>query len=354
MPPTITDVAKKAEVSKTTVSRVLAHTPGFKYSSKTTQKVIDAARELSYKPSPAAQLMRLKETKMVGIVIQSVSTQFIQIQTEKCSKEVRKLDYEPILMGLTETYNLYGATPLHRFDYLSGIICQFSVHARSVFKFCSEHNIDAQILSLGYAEDLKGKVRVVASDHSKGIKNAVKYLYDLGHRNIAYVLYCPSGAHDPKHIGFKESICDFGMKGTDIDSSLVEENRSPFKGAFQAAAFLERNTEITAVICQNDESALGLMSALKGKGIRVPEDISVIGYDDLPFAAYAAPALTTIHQKIDEITHNAAKLLISCIEASEIQKDYIPQNIFIEPRLIVRESTRAPNKKRRGRKTFKC
>lgn len=343
MPPTITDVAEKAKVSKTTVSRVLSQTPGFKYSEDTREKVFSAAKSLGYTPSPAAQLMRVKETKMVGIITQAVNPLFVYTLMEKAVMAVRDLGYNPVLIDLNETYKLYESSPLHRFDYLRGVICFHTAQAHSIKKFCDKHNTDIDIVSLGRSTSPEKNLRVVSSDHKKAIEKAAKYLCEAGHRKLLYLSY-DSGTlpyRDYKSEGFNAALQEKGITPVIINSYYEHSERiSVYKCGFESAErVIAENAD--AVLCQNDESALGLIAGLTAKGLKVPEDISVIGYDDLPFAAYANPPLTTMRQKISEIALEAARLLASCMEANDLQKEYLPSEVLIEPELIIRNSTRA-------------
>jgi DNA-binding LacI/PurR family transcriptional regulator len=343
MPPTISDVAEKANVSRTTVSRVLSQTPGFKYSEDTREKVLSAAKSLGYTPNPAAQLMRAKETKMVGIITQAVNPPFTYSLIEKTVMAIRNLGYNPVLIDLNETYSLYESSPLHRFDYLRGVICFHTAQARSIKKFCEQHNIDIDIVSLGGSTLPEKNLRVVASDHKNALKKAVNHLLDTGHRKLLYLEYNLDKLPyiDNKLEGFKEALQEKGIKPLTLNSYSEPSERSfVYKCAFDCAERVMRENP-DAVICQNDESALGLIAGLTNKGLKVPEDISVMGYDDLPFAAYANPALTTMKQQTSEIALEAARLLVTCMEASELQKEYLPVKVLLDVGLIIRNSTRS-------------
>lgn len=335
---TITDVAKKAQVSRTTVSRVLSKTPGFTYSDETRNKVMDAAKELNYTPSGVAKLLRLKDSKMIGIVTQARSPQIVHFFQEKCSEKLTELGYYPIFIDLNETFELYGANPLNRFEYLQGILCFHSKQAHSVSAFCKKKKLKAKILSLSYDEKLGDDVLIVATDHFKGGRSAVSFLAGQGHEKIGYLLYLP-GERDYKYKGFKDAVAELNMQGISFNSTKIDVEGTPFSAAYKAADTIIEYKDVSAVICQNDESAMGLIAGFVNKGIRVPQDISVIGYDNLPFAEYMNPALTTMAQKVDEVAHHATKLLVSSIEASDVQQDYLPSRMLIEPELIIRNST---------------
>jgi DNA-binding LacI/PurR family transcriptional regulator len=350
MPPTISDVAEKAKVSKTTVSRVLSKTPGFKYSEDTREKVMSAAKSLGYTPSPAAQLMRVKETKMVGIITQPVNPPFTYTLMEKTVAAVREIGYNPVLIDLGETYKLYETSPLHRFDYLRGIICFHTAQADSVRNFCDQHNINIDIVSLGGSTSPEKNLRLVASDHAKAMEKAVDYLCKTGHKKIVYLSY-ESGKlpyKDYKLEGFKAAMRKNEMNPIIINSYVeYPERASVYKCAFDCAEkIISQNPD--AVLCQNDESAIAIIAGLTAKGLKIPEDISVIGYDDLPFAAYATPSITTLKQQTSKIALEAAKLLASCMDANDLQKEYLPSKILIEPELIIRNSTQTSSANRKG------
>ena len=334
---TIAHVAKKAKVSKTTVSRVLSKTPGFKYSEETCKKVFATAEAMGYTPSTAAQLMRLKDIKMVGICTQVTNSMFSYSMIERLSVAVKELGYYPILIDLNESFELLGAPHLHRLDYLRGIICLYTAQVGSIQKLCARYHKQIPIVSLGSGTKPDDNVRVVTTNHAHGSKVAVKHLNELGHKNILYV-WNEKNKVSEKIEGFEQAVAECKLNGKIV--MLKGNNERSYGFGSVIADYLVKNPEFTAVLCTNDEIAMGLNSSLIKHGIKVPDDISVIGYDDLAFAAYANPALTTVRQNTDEIISKSAKVLISSIEGSEIHNDFIPSYTSIKPELIIRESTK--------------
>ena len=339
MPITIAHVAKKAKVSKTTVSRVLSKTPGFKYSEETCKKVFATAKSMGYSPSSAAQLMRLKDIKMVGICIQANNSIISYSVLENLSLAVKELGYYPILIDLNESFELFGSPHLHRLDYMCGIICLYTSQVGAVQKLCSKYHKQLPIVSLGSNSEPGDNVRVVATDHNYGIGLAVKYLCDHGHKNIL-LGFIDEGKIGTKLQGFKDKIKKCGVDG----KTLALQNNVTYEMGKEIAEYIDKNPELTAVLCSNDEVAMGVISYLGKNGIKVPDDISVIGYDDLPFAAYTSPSLTTIKQNVKEVASVSAKVLISSIEGTAVHNNFIPSCTKIQPELIIRESTKTITK----------
>jgi DNA-binding LacI/PurR family transcriptional regulator len=333
---TITHVAEKAEVSKTTVSRVLSKTPGFKYSEATCKKVFAAAEALKYTPSSAAQLMRLKDIKMVGICTQPKNSMFSYSLLEKLSKAIKELGYYPILIDVNESFELLGSPHLHRMDYLRGIMCLYTAQVGSIKKLCNTYNKQIPIISLGANTEAGDNVKVVAADHGQGAELATKHLYDLGHKNIVHVYYDKES---------QKYLDDPTKHKLHIETVLIPSTKSnTYDYGNKIAEYLYKNRQFSAVLCQNDEIAMGTIHGLMQRGIKVPDDLSVIGYDNMPFSAYTNPGLTTVSQNVDKIVSISAKVLISSIEGSAIHHDFIPAHTKIPPELIIRESTKNLNK----------
>jgi LacI family transcriptional regulator len=334
---TIADVAQKAGVSKTTVSRILSNTAGFKYSAKTKEKVEKAVHELGYNPSPAAQMMRFKELNMIGIATQPTNSVFSIKLLEAVYKAIKAQGYSPAMIDLNETNDLYNSCHLHRLEFFRGIICAYSAQAKFARDFSQKVGHNLEIISLGSNIEPGGKVRVVTSDFIAGIHSSVKHLAELGHKNIAFL--GQGEASELRRNGFWESIKEFDLHGEEFISGLALNTVQNTQMAHDFAATITKNKSITAIVCQSDQAAIGLICGLSKLGIRVPDDISVVGFDDLPISQFLVPPLTTVRQEVEDIADKAAKLLISSIESKEINKEMLPYKILVKPELIVRNST---------------
>ncbi|OGV52309.1 MAG: hypothetical protein A2017_13425 [Lentisphaerae bacterium GWF2_44_16] len=330
----IKDIAKEAGVSHTTVSRILRNKEGFSYASETCEKVFNLAKSMGYTPNLAAQLMRLKESNFVGIAIQPASSYFSYILIKKLTDEISALSYTPVLIDLSKNDISYNAAANVRPDLLCGIISQYEGLTRKALSLLRNYDSEIPIVSLGDDEYSPG-VRYVSSDHAEGIRKAINYLREGGHENICYT------GHDGEHI--KRSVSSQYSEKSGLSHSEFLVTYGKYPDSFAAAESLVEKIlsakGITAALCEDDEFAMGLISGFAKKGVRVPEEFSVIGYDDLPFAAYANPPLSTVRQNIPEIALQTAKLMISCIQANENQRDLLPQQIFVDTELVIRTSS---------------
>lgn len=336
MAATISDVARRAKVSKTTVSRIISQTPGFKYSKDTCDKVFLAAKALNYTPSAAAQLMRLKGIKLIGICVQPQNSFFSYNQIEKIASAFRKLNYYPVMIDLNESFELLGTPHLHRFDYLQGVVCLYDTQVKTVKELCNRYDKQIPIISLGADTKAGDFVKVVSTDHFQGGYLAGKHLCELGHKNITFFCYEEFQAFD-KVKGFTAAAKEEGASCEVVKLSIDFPGTYEFGN--QISEYLMSNLKYTATFCSNDEVAMGLISGLTKHGIKVPGNFSIVGYDNMNFAAYTNPSLTTVAQDVDQIAFSCAKILVSTIEATEIQYEFIPNVTKIPPKLIKRDST---------------
>jgi DNA-binding LacI/PurR family transcriptional regulator len=191
----------------------------------------------------------------------------------------------------------------------------------------------------------------IVLDHHKAVEIALKHLFELGHRRIAF-MRGPKAIPDSDYRW--ESIQQVaGEIGLRIDPALVvridasgwsskagQHPMAPEIGYKPMQALLEKTKDFTAAFCFNDISAIGAIRALKDVGLRVPEDVSVVGFDDIQSAAYSTPSLTTVRQPLFEMGQRGAKILLDRIANREAE---YPSEIIVEPQLVVRESTGPAN-----------
>src|SRR6185503_998357 len=191
----------------------------------------------------------------------------------------------------------------------------------------------------------------IVLDHHKAVGIALKHLFDLGHRRIAF-MRGPKAIPDSDYRwqSIQQVAGDIGLR---IDPALVvridatgwssktgQHPMAPEIGYKPMQALLEKTKDFTAVFCFNDISAIGAIRALKDVGLRVPEDVSVVGFDDIQSAAYSTPSLTTVRQPLFEMGQRGAKILLD--RSGNREGDY-PSEIVVEPELVIRESTGPAN-----------
>lgn len=329
----ISDVAKKAKVSPSTVSRILRNSEGFSYSEKTKKKVMDAVRELDYSPNLAASLFRSKRSNLVGVVVQPKSSYASFMTTSKLFDSISSLGYEPVLINYAQENGAF----LGDISLLRGIICMYGSLEKKTVELCRRRNKNIPIVRMGQKYSDGENVHCVMSGTSKAMCDVFEYLYGMGHREIVFITYSnEEDVMDPKIQGYCEAVKKTGMKASIFHPADADGNL--FKAGFECAAHISKMKEVTAAICSNDEIALGVMNGLSRLGISIPEDFSLIGYDDLPFAGFIGKGLTTVKQDFDKKAETAAKLLASLMEMedSRMHKEFMPEKVYIECKLIDR------------------
>lgn len=307
------DVAKLAGVSTATVSYVLNGSRNM--SDKTRKLVLDAVEQLNYKPDMIARSMTKNETMQLSLMVNDITNPFY-------SEIVRGFELAAIERG----YFVNVCTGYKNInDYFENYIAR---RIDGVFVVATPHKFDLNklyrlvdsgtkvVVSGNIEADLK-KVSSIESDYIAGMKTAVNYLYDLGHREIAY-LSGLSKKHkfDQKIEGYLTAVEQLGLPCGD---SLLFDGKPPYStsvedGYSMAKDLLASGKTFTAVICLNDLMAMGAIAALEDASLRVPEDVSVVGFDDIMFARAWRPAITTMAVSKQEVGKRAFDLLYTNIK----------------------------------------
>ena len=327
---TLRDVAAAVGVSAQTVSRVINGKPDV--ADETRRRVWEAARRLGYRPSSVARSLVSRRTFSLGLVTWTVSDHFRAEVVMGAESEARSRGYVLILTvteGNPEDVAVMCNLMLER--QVDGIM----LLAPSVLP---HEAIDCPLplVSLAYPVQTARAINVDV-DNVDGGYQAVRHLTDLGHRNIGLVVGPPGWkATDDRTEGSRRALAEAGLV---LDSSWVEASSDwTLEAGYDAArALIDRQPDLTALFCQNDWLALGACGALKERGLRIPNDVSVVGYDDLPVCIFTTPSLTSVHQPSAGLGELLAQLLINVIEhGMTAQRD-----VLVKPELVPRESTTA-------------
>jgi LacI family transcriptional regulator len=329
------DVAKKANVSFMTVSRVIN---GHNYVKKETrEKVLNAINELGYYPNAAARALNRNKTNIIGIIVPYyehflASPYFVELLLE-IEKYVALKGYDLIINTSKTKISNKDYSILYKQRKVDGlIILAPSIHEKSLEKLVHD-NIPFVII--GGMEENK-HINCVDIDNIKGTQEAVNYLLNLGHKRIGLVtgiLYVMDGWQRLQ--GFINTLNSHDIE---IDNNLIFKGDFTEKSGYDSLYyFFSLQYSPTAVFCSNDHMALGIYKAAHEKNIKIPSDLSVIGFDDIKLASFLTPPLTTVRQPIDLLGKTTAKLMIDCIEKKlkEVKK------IIIKPELIIRSSCRS-------------
>lgn len=328
--PTIYDVAQLAGVSTATVSRALNDTGQI---APQTRIAIEAAVEqLGYRPNTIARSLVTKSTQTIALLLPDITNPFYAALVSGIQEHALDRGYTMLLCtteGDAEREEQYLS--LLRSKQVDGALVdglrlppeRMAGFVEDGFPIvCLDRDIDSSSIPL------------VQVDNRLGGRLATEHLLALGHTRIGHV----TGASElrisaERLAGFREALASAGIA---VDAQLVAEGRfTEETGHDGALALLERRPDLTAVFAANDLSALGVLSALATRGRRVPEDVSVVGFDDLPLAAFTTPPLTTVHQPATEIGRRATEILLELTRGKRARTT----RHLLEPRLVVRDST---------------
>jgi LacI family transcriptional regulator len=338
--PTQQDVAKLAGVSRATVSYVLnGLTDGrVLISEETHKKVAVAIEELGYVPDASAQALRTGNTKNIGLIIPDMDNPHFWEQADGVEKEVLASGYRLLLssMELNVAYgeDIFKDLSRQRIDglILSGAFINRSEHVQKSLGQFRKRRLPIVEITDNLALD--NHLDRVSSDYYLATKEVMAHLLSLGHRKIGFV----HGVQEPflaedRLIPYQESLATAGLPVAD---ELIIRCGVTIQDGYQAAEkLLQDSKRPTALIVVNDLLAMGVMRAAVDLGLKIPQDLSVVGYDDIPFARYLTPRLTTVSKNPVGLGQEAVKLLLARIQ----EPDRPQQTINLPPRVMIREST---------------
>lgn len=322
------DVATRVGVSRQLVGLAFRNEPGV--SSSTRERIFEAASELGYSPDIAARSLRRRSSNYIGVLFNPAHSSADDI-VEALYESAHRHGYNLILGALTATRDEQAAiTELLGFRTESVILISPEMPVNDLRKLAKR----LPVVSIGRPLP-QGVCGAVRSDGEQGIAATVDHLVGLGHRDIAYVLTRSLPEFAGRLQGYLSAMHRHGLapRVLEIDGDFTEES-----GARAAEALLAEPVAPTAVVCSNDHAAVGLIHRLLRAGVRVPEDISVAGYDDSRLARLSFVDLTSARQDPVEMSDAAVEAAVRMME----DQDAAPQERMIVPTLVVRGSTARP------------
>lgn len=326
-PPTITDVATAAGVSPMTVSRVLNGRGGA--GEDTRQRVLQAAQALNYRPNAFAQSLKSDRSYTVGIVVPDIVNPFFPEIIRGAELVARPAGYTLLSCNVIEDpereEEVLGTLLDKRVDGV--IICSARLDDERLLRAVAQHRA-AVLINRSVAKRHAGTIEV---DYRSGVEAAVTQLVAQGRRQFGFAAGLASSHGGRKRReGIEAALARHGLSlALDLPCSPDLQG-----GADIAARLLPDAARIDAMICYNDLIALGLMKPLEQAGIRVPDDIAIVGCDDIPAASLVSPALTTLRIAKQDLGEMAMRMLLDRIAGRNAQ-----QGIVIEPDLIWRATT---------------
>lgn len=332
----IKDIAREARVSTATVSHVIN---GTKYvTDETRERVQEAIDKFNYQPNAHAQMLATGRSNIIGLLVSDISNPFFPEIVKSVETAINERGYNLIL--LNTNYNAKRAVEdVRRLIQLkvAGIILMTAEFDQSLIEEAKRRKTSFVFHDLG---EVGENMSNVCLDYAAGIEEAVRHLISLGHKEIAHI----AGSSEI-HSGVvrRRAFLD-AMKQylPDAPKPKIYEGDFRFEGGRQAAnEILTEKKRPTAIVVANDLMALGAMQEFKAAGLHVPRDISIVGFDDIAFASYSEPPLTTVCSPRAEIGRRAVEALMQTLERPHRQG----VEIRIPTYLITRGSTAPPPKK---------
>lgn len=323
----IKDIAKAAGVSHSTVSRALTNTP--LVAKKTRRRIERIAHNLGYTPNAIARGLVTQRSHAIGVIVTTIADPFVA-EVVRGIEEVAGDQRYRVFLGNSHSdpsreVNLVKALREWRVD---GVIVASSRVGSLYLPMLKQIRVPIVLIN---NQSTGRYIHSVGIDNLQGSAAATRHLISLGHRVIAYIGGpAEHAANSERQAGYRQALVDAKIK---YDSRLVITGNGRADGGDLVVDFVEQMPGITALVCYNDMTAIGAMHSLKRAGKRVPGDISIIGFDDIAFASYVDPPLTTIHQPKDELGRLAMHMLLDILSSNRVD------NITVPVKLIVREST---------------
>ncbi len=323
-------------LSPATISLVLNNAPGVRsIPQETRDRVTEAAAKFDYRPSFYARSLRKRQTYTVGVLVPELSDHYATQVLAGAEEFLIEEGYFYLTASHRRKQDLIEEYPR--------LLMDRSVEGFLLVDTILEKSLSLPSVAVAGHRRIEGVTNVVL-DQKRAAELALRHLYQLGHRRIAFMR---GGSHSSDADDRWDCLMAVAreLKMTvppELTVQLQMKMSTPELGFEPANELLMRKVDFTALVCYNDVSAIGAIRALMNHGLKVPSDISVVGFDDIESAAFHNPSLTTIRQPLIQMGKVAARILLQRIRDQASFPDEVP----IHPELVIRESTAPPNPKR--------
>lgn len=339
---TIKDIARETGLSPTTVSIVLNNKP-HRLAEETRQRVWEVAKQMNYRPNSMAASLRTQKTKMIGMVISSFTDAYygelVSGAEEKCIKEGYALIACTLDDSKPENINMLIDRGV------DGIILSGSDYRRNsrleLVKYIQSYGIPV-VSADSFMQNENNDVINVCSNNFEGGYLATSYLLQIGHRKIGCITgpIAREGAgsfSDQRFRGYQAALKEYGVP---YEEKYVTHGAFKIQSGVECAPKLY-DQGVTAIVASNDLCAYGVFKWARENNVRIPEDCSVVGYDDIKYSDFFNPSLTTIRQPAHKIGYESARKIIDYSDDPDCEQR---QNVIYPPELVVRESTCPPQR----------
>ena len=330
---TLAQVADEVGVSVMTVSNVLNGRPGA--SEATRKRIKKVADRLGYTPNSAARNLKGGHTGLIGVVTLDLTTQYALEIVRGIADELADAELEVLISASYQD----AIREYDRVDFLSrgvvdGIVLVAPVLADRTIQLLKERGRPFIVVD---PRQLDVKVPRVVVDNYGGMREAAQHLIDLGHKKIAFLRGAPDfESSATRYSGFVDAM---KLAGLDTSAKLVAECDFTYAFGFKAATQIIKKEHPTAIVCGADVLALGAVDAARALGLSIPDDMSVIGFDDLPQATHSFPGLTTVRQPLHDMGQVAARALLGQIDGTAP----LMERMQMPTSLVVRGTTARPH-----------
>jgi len=331
---TITELAQLCGVSRSTVSAVLNGKPGVR--DKTRQKVLECIRENNYERGLVAKSLVSELSRMIGVLVPDVRRRFYTEIISGISAILESRGYHMLCHRAAPQSDAYqqqlSAIKAYR---PAGSIVVKGTHARSIEDIREILETGGPVVMVERIEGLE--THAVCYDNRRAARLAPDYVFAMGHRHVTYLGGSASwGASKERKLGFMESLVEHEL---DLDGAMTVETPGTAEGGYQAALNIlsDPETRPTALICFNDLTAMGVYRAAYELGLRIPDEVSVVGFDGIDYCEMLGPPLTTVSIFPEKLGRAAAELLLEVIQRDN-RGGLLTREI--EPKLIERQSVR--------------
>lgn len=333
---TMRDVARATGVSQSTVSRVLSGAPTVvPIAADTRERVVEAARRLGYRPNPLARGLRGSGTMLLGVIVREITDPFFAGAVDAVSTEAGRRGYNVVL----GTAHARADEAIALWTVLEARHCDAIVllgDTRDQPRLIEDlRNARVPVVAMWEGSRPNG-IPSVSVDNRAGVEAIMAHLLGLGHRRIAFV-----GGRRLGDIAEREEafIAAIARTGEPVRKGYLRSTtNNPAGGGEALRSLLRLADRPTAIVCATDVLALGVLHEAHRTGVRVPHDLSVTGFDDIPLAPYAVPALTTMRMPVQEMVASAVAMVIDHADGLSLEQSHP----ILQASLVVRESTAPP------------
>lgn len=327
-PASLKSLAKYLDLSPATISVVLNDSPTAKaIPDHTKKRIFAAAKKFDYRPNVWARSLRNKRSFAVGILVPEISEGYGALLLNSIDEALQKEGYFYFVVCHRRRDDLLEEYPR--------MLMERSAEGFIVLDTELHKTLPLPTVNISGHTKLHGVTNVIL-DHKLAARMALEHLARLGHTRVAFLRGQPySSDSETRWQAIQEVAPALGIRvRPELTTQLEVDTFSPVVGYPVVQELLSRTTDFTALFAYNDLSAIGAIRAIRNRGLRVPEDVSVVGFDDINSAAFQNPSLTTVRQPLEAMGKTAVKILLERLAGGED-----PQQVVVQPEFIVREST---------------